>query len=225
MVGQLSCLALQVLLAAMIDSWDMLREAAHNVLHALSHPLPGYETPESVKSLLERSTKLLLSPRPHEADAGARIVSLVQNIYVAELQWSISLSPKVEVYISTPPTSCVAPTRGQLHNSSIRPQPVNTAAEGAATGSVAHSMQQTETGEVQALQGRIDFLLSMLVGLEAALKAGREDMVAACCHSFLQGRLLAMRYTCELLPWEDVVRFAALVRCLFPLRSGQLCNH
>ncbi|KAK9842206.1 hypothetical protein WJX81_000582 [Elliptochloris bilobata] len=93
----------RMLLGAMVDPWDKLRNATAVVLNALRPPLPGLEAPPAVAELLSASRRLLASLRVRETDAGARLVSLVFHKYVLGLGWQITCLPGVSVTAAPPP--------------------------------------------------------------------------------------------------------------------------
>jgi hypothetical protein len=73
----------------MEDSWELMREAANNVLRGLGQPLPGFETPARVSYLLSQGVALVNNPKPEQADAGASLIALVHASYVCNLGWVI----------------------------------------------------------------------------------------------------------------------------------------
>ena len=188
----------------MIDSWALLREAADAVLHLLPRPLPGFHTSEQVRALLRWGERLQASPRLLEADAGARIVSLVFTVYVAVLGRDVQ--------------PCVRVAREQTGNAA------NKVADGCAdvqqhacgtptnAATSSHASDDTDT-----LASRVAFMSSMVDGLEELTAAARTDMVAVCRRSFLQGPLVAARYVCERMPWDELLQDTATVRlCACP---------
>ena len=189
------CHELQVLLATLLDSWEVMRVAAATALTALATPLPGYTTPAAVCRLVTWAKGLLCSPRPHEADAGARVVALVHSAFVAKLGWRVTLEPAVAVQL---------PLEGGRQGSEGGGQ----GGEGGRQGG--EGMGSPSDG--LALTAQLQLVSSMVDGLEAGVQRGRLDMVAACRESFLQGRLLALRYVTEAIPWLAVLQIDALVR-------------
>ena len=188
----------------MIDSWALLREAADAVLHLLPHPLPGYQTGEQVRRLLRWGERLQASPRLLEADAGARIVSLVFTVYVAGLGRDMQLC--VRVARKQPGDAANGVVDGcadvQPHACSI---PANAAIS-------SHESIDTDT-----LASRVAFVSSMVDGLEELAAAAQTDMVAMCRRSFLQGPLVAARYVFERMPWDELLQDTATVRlCACP---------
>jgi hypothetical protein len=173
----------------MIDSWDLLREAAASVLHALGRPLPGYASLAQVQSLLAWAQALTASPRPHEADTGARVVSLVYTVYVAHLGWGLHLAD---------PDPCIA-------NAAM----TNGCVSGAGTSSAAAPLDMCRERNVGQC---VAFMQQQVAALEAGLAAAERDMAAACRRSFVQGPLMAARYVCEALPWDAITRDPAVVR-------------
>eukprot|EP00884_Botryococcus_braunii_P012115 jgi/Botrbrau1/20904/Bobra.0135s0035.1 len=85
-----------VLLGNLDDSWERVREAAQEALDLLPAPLPGYATLESVESLKIRGLQLLNNPRAAQADAGARMLSLLFRSYVKGLGWELQLTARTK---------------------------------------------------------------------------------------------------------------------------------
>jgi hypothetical protein len=67
---------LQVLLAALVNTWDKLRAAAVRCLLLLPCPLPGLAQAERVLPLVQWADVLISSPRQQESDAGVRAATL-----------------------------------------------------------------------------------------------------------------------------------------------------
>ncbi len=65
-----------MLLGAVVDSWDRLREAAVEALLAMRAPLPGLGQPGGVAGLLRWARRLVAAPRVRESDAGAAALQL-----------------------------------------------------------------------------------------------------------------------------------------------------
>jgi hypothetical protein len=179
---------MQTLLAATVDSWEQTRAAAISVLQALGIPLPGMDTPARAAELLAWAQQLTLSPRPHEADAGARLVALVHAVYVQGLGWSAQ-------------RLCSLQSDASEAQHAIRLS--------APQATVAPSSTENDRFVKAA---RPEFLELMVQELEQALQAARRNMLEACRHNFLQGRLLAVRYVCQTLPWQTIFASAVLVR-------------
>ena len=90
--GFASAATVNLLLAAAVDSWDRIREAASQALARMPSPLPGLETPPALQRLLSWACVLLGSARSRDADAGGRMVALVMRTYVAGLGWRVDLA-------------------------------------------------------------------------------------------------------------------------------------
>jgi hypothetical protein len=82
-------------------------------LALLPTPLPGLETPAALLPLLAWARQLLMSPRLFEADAGARIVSLVADDYVTRLGWRVTLWPAPAAV--PPPAGAPGGGSGRVH--------------------------------------------------------------------------------------------------------------
>ncbi|XP_024527150.1 thyroid adenoma-associated protein homolog [Selaginella moellendorffii] len=93
-----------VLLGAVVDSWDRLRESAYKILLRYPTPLPGLEAQEKVAEVLQWGKVLANSPRVRESDAGALVLRLIFRKYVCELGWRVSLHPEAEA-VQTKPVS------------------------------------------------------------------------------------------------------------------------
>jgi hypothetical protein len=145
--------------------------------------------------------QLLKSPRPFEADSGAGIISLVHDIYVLELKWSILIQREVGDKL------------------------VARAAEASHHEDVGSHMEDREW------LASLRLLESLQDEVEAAVVCAEEDMVKLCRESFLQGRLIALQRLIEAFPWNrllDVggeVIFSAPIECLTqPLASICMIN-
>lgn len=86
-----------VLLGALVDSWEKLRLTAFDLLCRHPSPLAGMETPAQLEARLCWAMELLRSPRVRESDAGALLIRLLIRKYVYGLKWEIHLSPIVRV--------------------------------------------------------------------------------------------------------------------------------
>lgn len=218
----------QVLIAAAVDSWDNLREGAMRVLQKLSRPLAGCTQPEQVQQLLHWSMALLASPRVREADSGARLLCLVQEIYVADLAWVI-LPSTLTVRPPASPDKSTPPTLSHPNNDSNlgEVEEVNNAAsaddgsstgqarQGVSAGSCGAGSGVAESGERSidgAYRAQVAFFGSLVDMVEAKVVLARDSMVAACRESFLHGSLLALRYFLASYPWKDVLARPAHVR-------------
>eukprot|EP00887_Chlorella_sp_A99_P000062 scaffold16.g62.t1 len=95
--------AVRCLLAAALDSWDKLREAAAAVLLRLPSPLPGLESAAELRPVMAWVLALLDAPRCREADAGARLLYLLACKYVAQSGWQLSLADGTVAPPAAPP--------------------------------------------------------------------------------------------------------------------------
>lgn len=89
--GLLSAEATLVVVGAIVDSWDKLRESAFRILVRYPTPLPGLESTTSIERILHWAKGLVSSPRVRESDAGALVLRLVFHKYVLDLGWSINV--------------------------------------------------------------------------------------------------------------------------------------
>ncbi|KAL3696959.1 hypothetical protein R1sor_011035 [Riccia sorocarpa] len=83
-----------VVVGAILDSWDKLRENANRILVCYPTPLPGLDSERSVESLLRWAKTLASSPRVRESDAGALALRLIFRKYVVELGWVVKVHPE-----------------------------------------------------------------------------------------------------------------------------------
>ena len=73
----------------LIDGWTRLRDACVHALLWMPTPLPGYEDPQQMQSLVTHAAGLLKSPRVRESDAGAHLLAIIFRKHVVDLGWSI----------------------------------------------------------------------------------------------------------------------------------------
>lgn len=92
--------ATMLLLGAIVDSWDRLREGAFKILLSYPTPLPGLECTGGVEKVLQWAISLVNSPRVRESDAGALVLRLVFQKYVIQLGWTLKLHPQPVVMSS-----------------------------------------------------------------------------------------------------------------------------
>jgi hypothetical protein len=86
-----------MLLGALIDSWEKLRLTAFDMLQRHESPLAGIETPDKLEKRLAWAMDLLRSPRVRESGAAALMIRLLVRKYAFDLHWCIELSPNVKV--------------------------------------------------------------------------------------------------------------------------------
>ena len=91
-----------LLLGALVDSWERLRLTAFDLLKRHVSPLAGIETPEKLSRRLEWAVDLLHSPRVRESGAAALAIRLLIRKYMIDLNWQITLSPNVSVSENKP---------------------------------------------------------------------------------------------------------------------------
>jgi hypothetical protein len=89
--GFLSVELTLVVVGAVVDSWDKLREGAFQMLVKYPTPLPGLDSPSLVRSMLEWGKGLVNSARVRESDAGALVLRLVFRKYVLDLGWTVKV--------------------------------------------------------------------------------------------------------------------------------------
>lgn len=68
--GFLSAEMVSLLVPALVDSWDKLRQCAFETLMKLPAPLPGWQTPDQLRPVVRWAADLMWSPRVRESDAG-----------------------------------------------------------------------------------------------------------------------------------------------------------
>ena len=89
--GLLSPEATLVVVGAIVDSWDKLRESAFRILVRYPTPLPGLESKISIERIIDWAKGLVCSPRVRESDAGALVLRLIFRKYVLDLGWTIDV--------------------------------------------------------------------------------------------------------------------------------------
>lgn len=89
--GLLSAEATLVIVGAIVDSWDKLRESAFRILVRYPTPLPGLESTTSIEHILHWAKGLVSSPRVRESDAGALVLRLIFRKYVLDLGWTVNV--------------------------------------------------------------------------------------------------------------------------------------
>jgi hypothetical protein len=171
----------QVLIGSVVESWVPLRNLAASVLRLLPWPPPGLDQQDDVLRLVNQSAMLLRSPRPLEADAGAKLLSLVHDCHALQFGWIISLYPVPQVEARMP--ICDAQTGSQ-------------------------NLFQTETSQFgqhtsTSFEASLHLTSSLLQAVQAAILLAEDDMVAACKQSFSQGNLLALQYVIAQFPWTE----------------------
>lgn len=67
-------------------------------------------------------------------------------------------------------------------------------------------------GAPVGLLASLKFVMSLEKAVRAAVELAESDMVAACRHSFLQGKLLALQHALTTFPWADVHSHGTKVR-------------
>ena len=89
--GFLSAEAVLVVVGAIVDSWDKLRESAFRILVLYPTPLPGLESTTAIEHVIHWAKGLVSSPRVREADAGALVLRLIFRKYVLDLGWTVNV--------------------------------------------------------------------------------------------------------------------------------------
>ncbi|KAG2482469.1 hypothetical protein HYH03_018603 [Edaphochlamys debaryana] len=161
-----------LLLAGAVDSWDKLRQAASSCLMRLPTPLPGLASGAALGPLLGWAVGLLGSPRMRESDAGARLIKILYAKYVAQHRWRLELAP-VPRALPPPPA---APPSGAA----------------AAAGGAAASAASASGAAASSAAAVLGFLQGLVDAVEAAVAAGRADLLGACRRSLAHGPLLLL---------------------------------
>ena len=86
-----------VVVGAIVDSWDRLRENAFQILLQFPTPLPGISNKIAVHGIILWAKSLVSSLRVRESDAGALILRLIFKKYVQDLGWIVKIA---EDYVS-----------------------------------------------------------------------------------------------------------------------------
>lgn len=177
---------LQTVILCVVNSWLPIRKASVQVLRLLPTPLCDVLEPSSVRMMLKWAANLFHSPRPFEADAGAQILSLLHDICVLQRGWSMVMYPEPSIK---------------------EPSVVQSSAIEEEAPEAANSSEKGAAGLLESLK----FILSLENGVCTAVKLAESDMVAACRHSFLQGKLLALQHAITSFPWTQVHQHGAEV--------------
>lgn len=166
-----------VIVGAIVDSWDKLRENAFRILIQFPTPLPGITNKVTVNEVMGWAKTLVSSPRVRESDAGALTLRLIFRKYVQELGWTVRIA---QDHVSE--SELFEPHL--LHKSARRSK--NNHLHGNNVG--------TPVGE---------YIESLIEWLNMGIEEGEKDLVKACEHSFVHGILLTLRYTIEELDWTS----------------------
>eukprot|EP01029_Cantina_marsupialis_P005293 TRINITY_DN15713_c0_g1_i1.p1 TRINITY_DN15713_c0_g1~~TRINITY_DN15713_c0_g1_i1.p1 ORF type:complete len:1110 (-),score=341.25 TRINITY_DN15713_c0_g1_i1:1739-5068(-) len=83
--------SVNTLLNLLVNSWDLARNLAAEVISLLPAPLAGYEDTEKLESLLKFCVTLSGSPRRRECDAAACLFASILNVYCRTLKWNLEL--------------------------------------------------------------------------------------------------------------------------------------
>jgi hypothetical protein len=97
-----------LLLGALVDSWEKLRMTAFDLLQRHQAPLAGIETPGLLTKRLNWALQLLRSPRVRESGAAALLIRLLIRKYSFDLNWRIELSPATRVVERAGDGECTA---------------------------------------------------------------------------------------------------------------------
>ncbi|XP_057828205.2 uncharacterized protein LOC131039444 isoform X2 [Cryptomeria japonica] len=166
-----------VVVGAIVDSWDKLRENAFQILLQFPTPLPGISNKMAVHEIILWAKSLVSSPRVRESDAGALILRLIFKKYVLDLGWIVKIA---ENYVSDCQLfGCNSHCNSVTETKKINSRDYNIG---------------TPVGE---------YILSLVDWLNMGIEEGEKDLVKACEHSFIHGILLALRYTIEELDWTS----------------------
>ncbi|KAK3280677.1 hypothetical protein CYMTET_11497 [Cymbomonas tetramitiformis] len=192
--------AVQVLLGAVVDSWDRLREGACSLLMAYPVPLPGLEGAEAISALLRWAAALLRSPRVREADAAALLLRLLFRKYVlVSRRYRLHFHPK-------PRAELLPVAEGAGEAAATRAGPGAGGAEGGGkrhgekfrSGAAAVERASAVKGagvSGEAARACCTHLGGLCDLLEAHLDACAKDVIqAAADHGLGHGPLLAIRY-------------------------------
>ncbi|GJP51778.1 hypothetical protein CLOM_g10920 [Closterium sp. NIES-68] len=186
--GALSAPTTHLLLAAAVDSWDRLREAALTTLLKYPAPLPGLEREGEVAGVVQWACGLVMSPRVRESDAGALVLKLVFKKYVLGLGWRVRVFPTVTV-------TATAAAAGLNADSAVISSNISNGGSDGSSSRGASAM--------------LEYLQSLNEWLAALVEEGERDMIGACRHSLVHGVLLLLRYTLEEVDWTAVPAHAA----------------
>eukprot|EP00850_Spirogloea_muscicola_P002017 SM000007S20977 [mRNA] locus=s7:1355748:1369992:+ [translate_table: standard] len=175
--------ATAMVLAALVDSWDRLRESTFDILTSYSQPLPGLACPEDVGGVARWAMSLVASPRVRESDAGSLVLRLIFRKYVLGLGWTVRLHPHAQILASE-------------HNSPERCQQcINLHS---CSSEVADSASSGKYGKAM-----VAYLSSLCDWLETGLVEAEVNLVEACKHSLVHGVLLVTRYSIEEIDWTS----------------------
>jgi hypothetical protein len=172
---------------SVINPWTVVRQLAMRLLLLLPSPLPGYATPESLQPLLDQALALSASPRVRESDAGSRLIKLLFAKYVRGLGWELALRP--HIHLRLPAASSGNANINGNGNSSAAPSSA-TAVAAAPTGA--------------SLMAQVRFYGSLCDEVEAAISAGRANLLSACRRGLAHNPLLLTRYVSEEVEWGRI---------------------
>lgn len=88
-----------ILLHYLWDKYDSCRQLSFEILELFPNPLPGFETKEKIKEILQFGFKLIHSPRERECESGALLFLLVFKKYIRN-NWKISKIENHKMFFS-----------------------------------------------------------------------------------------------------------------------------
>eukprot|EP00850_Spirogloea_muscicola_P002969 SM000011S19147 [mRNA] locus=s11:1099628:1113160:- [translate_table: standard] len=181
--GLFSREATAMVLAALVDSWDRLRESTFDILTSYSQPLPGLASPKDVERVARWAMSLVASPRVRESDAGSLVLRLIFRKYVLGLGWTVRLHPHAQVWTREPNSTERCQQCINLHSCSYED---------------AESARSENLGKAM-----VAYLESLCHWLETGLMEAEVNLVEACKHSLVHGVLLVTRYSIEEIDWTS----------------------
>lgn len=82
------------LIVGLWDQYDSARVLSYDVLKQFPAPIPGFETPNSLRPLLHWILTSICSPRMREADSGSLALRLIANSYIVRSGWTLHMKMK-----------------------------------------------------------------------------------------------------------------------------------
>ncbi|GAQ83740.1 hypothetical protein KFL_001600100 [Klebsormidium nitens] len=168
-----------VLVGAVVDSWDRLREGAFGLLLKYPTPLPGLEQLGTIEPVLAWAKGLVYSPRVRESDAGSLVLRLVFRKYVVELGWGLQLHPEPKAIVPETQGPLDAAQRGaaivrylECLNDWLEAEVVlgNRDLPGACEHSLVHGVLLATRYTMEELDWRSDAVSAAAEGLRVSLK-------------------------------------------------------
>lgn len=81
------------------SDWDKSRDVAVQIMEKIACPWPGFESPESLRRLLQTSTQLAMKAKLRESDAGAKLLRSLYRCYA--LRQNVDLSENVDTSVES----------------------------------------------------------------------------------------------------------------------------